>query len=72
MVQSRLVLPLAADLMLTQSLALIALAFTAQHGTEALAVVALGTTIYSMLGRLVMGGLCNALDTTAAQVCPTS
>ena len=70
--QGRLALPLAGDLVATHSLTLIALAFTAQHGTAPLAVVALGTTLYAMAGRLLLAGLCNALDTAAAQVCACS
>ena len=65
--QARLAGPLGADLVLTHSLTLVALAFVAQHGTEPLAIVALGTTLYDLAGRLVLGGLCNALDTAAAQ-----
>jgi hypothetical protein len=65
--QARLSGPLGADLVLTHSLTLVALAFVAQKGTEPLATTALGTTIYELAGRLVLGGLCNALDTAAAQ-----
>ena len=67
--QARLAGPLGVDLMLTHMLTLVALASVAKLGTEQLAVVALGTTVYELAGRLVLGGLCNALDTAAAQAC---
>ena len=67
--QARLAGPLGADLVLTHSLTLVALAFVARLGMAPLAIVALGTTVYELAGRLVLGGLCNALDTAAAQAC---
>lgn len=67
--QARLAGPLGADLVLTHTLTLVALAFTAQLGLGPLAVVALGTTVYELAGRLVLSGLSNALDTAAAQAC---
>ena len=67
--QARLAGPLGADLVLTHLLTLVALAFVARLGMQPLAIVALGTTVYELAGRLVLGGLCNALDTVAAQVC---
>ncbi len=67
--QARLAGPLGADLVLTHSLTLVALAFVARLGMAPLAIVVLGTTVYELAGRLVLGGLCNALDTVAAQAC---
>ena len=67
--QARLAGPLGADLVLTHLLTLVALAFEARLGMQPLAIVALGTTVYELAGRLVLGGLCNALDTVAAQAC---
>lgn len=66
--QARLSAPLAADLVLTHSLTLISLAWVAQLGTRPLAAAALAAACYSMLGRLIISGLCGALDTQAAQV----
>ena len=60
--------PLAADLVLTHSLTLISLAWVAQLGTQPLAAAALAAACYTMLGRLIISGLCGALDTQAAQV----
>lgn len=40
----------------------------AQLGTQPLAAAALAAASYTMLGRLIISGLCGALDTQAAQV----
>lgn len=63
--------PLAADLVLTHSLTLISLAWVAQLGTQPLAAAALAAACYTMIGRLIISGLCGALDTQAAQVTVT-
>ena len=66
--QAKMSAPLAADLVLTHSLTLISLAWVAQLGTQPLAAAALAAACYTMLGRLIISGLCGALDTQAAQV----
>ena len=66
--QAQMSAPLAADLVLTHSLTLISLAWVAQLGTQPLAAAALAAACYTMLGRLIISGLCGALDTQAAQV----
>mmetsp|Transcript_20346 Transcript_20346/g.61295 ORF Transcript_20346/g.61295 Transcript_20346/m.61295 type:complete len:460 (-) Transcript_20346:1178-2557(-) len=65
--QAWLSAPLAADLVMTHSLTLVSLAWAAQLGTLPLAVAALGAACYTMLGRLIISGICGALDTQAAQ-----
>jgi len=49
-------------------LATINLYFVAQSGTEQLAAASLGTSIAIMFSKLVLLGLCGALDTQASQV----
>ncbi len=68
--QAWLSAPLAADLVMTHSLTLVSLAWAAQLGTLPLAVAALGAASFTMLGRLVVSGICGALDTQAAQAQP--
>ena len=49
-------------------LATVNLYFVAQSGTKQLAAASLGTSIAIMFGKLVLLGLCGALDTQASQV----
>ncbi|GAB4814513.1 hypothetical protein N2152v2_001559 [Parachlorella kessleri] len=65
--QARLALPLALSLLAQYSVQIISMSFAGQLGTQELAVVALGSTLYGMGSRLVLLGLCGALDTYASQ-----
>ena len=67
--QLRLAVPLSINLVAANAAAIINLLFVARGGTQQLAAAALGNNIAVMLGRLVLLGLCGALDTLAAQAC---
>ena len=55
--QARLALPLALSLLAQYSVQIISMSFAGQLGTQELAVVALGSTLYGMGSRLVLLGL---------------
>ncbi|GLI63431.1 hypothetical protein VaNZ11_006320 [Volvox africanus] len=59
--------PLAVNLVTANAVAVSILYFVARGGTEQLAAAALGNNVAVMFGRLVLLGLCGALDTLAAQ-----
>lgn len=57
-----------AELVMEHGADLVALAWAAQLGTLPLAAASLASATYAMVGRLVVSGICGALDTKAAQV----
>ncbi|GIL78024.1 hypothetical protein Vretimale_7355 [Volvox reticuliferus] len=59
--------PLAVNLVTANAVAVTNLYFVARGGTVQLATAALGNNVAIMFGRLVLLGLCGALDTLAAQ-----
>lgn len=65
--QARVWAPLALNLALNYSLAIINLSFLGHLGTRQLAAASLGVTLSGMSGKLVLMGLCGALDTLASQ-----
>ncbi|KAG2449560.1 hypothetical protein HYH02_005093 [Chlamydomonas schloesseri] len=59
--------PLGVNLCAANAASIINLLFVARGGTVQLAAAAIGNNVAVMLGRLVLLGLCGALDTLAAQ-----
>ncbi|KAI7842583.1 hypothetical protein COHA_003687 [Chlorella ohadii] len=66
--QSKLAAPLAVNLIANYSLSIVSLSFVGKLGdTSVLAAAALGSTLSSMSGKVLLMGLCGAVDTLASQ-----
>ncbi|KAJ9504555.1 hypothetical protein QJQ45_020178, partial [Haematococcus lacustris] len=67
LLQSGMAWPLLLNLTSSYAVSLITLAFVGHIGKEALAAASIGTSFVGILARMVLMGLCGALDTQASQ-----